>query len=224
MAAGLFQLCGTRAARAWTPPPALRACSYTSPDIASNAVCCRSASRALSLFLPLAARSTPFLVLAGSGAGGGLQGSWRLSLKPQPQRTRYIPQQTGAQRIARYVSHQHSLSGLLGTAPSRQNSGIVEHFATWRAMDTFTTWRQHLLLGLLASHGSNTGIPALVMRLPWRLPLATAVYHRLMAAMVLAPRWKCPSAASGAAGGRGSAGCLCRLGGCFACLVAPLGR
>ena len=153
------------------PPPALRACSHTSPDFASNAVCCRSASRALSLFLLLAARSTRFLLVFGSGAGSGLQGSWRLSLKPQPQRTRYLPQRTGPQRIARYVSRQHSLSGVLGSAPSRQNSGIVGHFATWRAMDTFTTWRQHLLLGLLASYGSNTGISALVMRLPWRLPL-----------------------------------------------------
>lgn len=56
------------------PPPAVRACSHTSPQPASNAVCCRSASRA---FPFLAARST-LVLCCGSGAGSGLQGLWRL--------------------------------------------------------------------------------------------------------------------------------------------------
>ena len=38
----------------------------------------------------------------------------------------------------------------------------------------------------------------------------------------LAPRWKCPSAAPGAAGGGGSAGCPCRLGGGLVRFVLPL--
>lgn len=51
-------------------PPAVRACFHTSTEAASNAVCCRSASRALSLFLLLAARSTPFsLLVLEPGAG-----------------------------------------------------------------------------------------------------------------------------------------------------------